>query len=81
MPGKSAIEVEQPPSAKADANRATIDHCLIVRSNGIRPEVPNTSPVALNRLHRARWYEPCNAKSSGCVNFTATVQTIVARND
>jgi hypothetical protein len=40
-PGKSAIDVEQPLTASADANSAAIDHSLIVRSTGIRPEVPN----------------------------------------
>src|SRR3981189_2235769 len=80
-PGKSAIEVEQPPSANADANSAAIDHSLIVRSTGI-PSVSPLQPVPLRlyRLHAARGYGPCKAQSSGCVNFTATVQTIVARN-
>ena len=46
---------------------------------GIRPEFPNYLPTA----HRDRyaWYEPCNAKLSRGVEFTRTVQTIVARND
>ena len=71
--------VEQPPSASADASSAAIDHSLIVRSAGIRPEIPNY----LRRIAIAsmRWYEPCNAKSSRGVDFARTVQTIVARND
>ena len=40
IPGKSAIEVEQPLSASADTNSTATGHNLIVRSTGIRPEVP-----------------------------------------
>jgi hypothetical protein len=73
-PGKSAIEVEQPPTASADTNSAAIDHSLIVRSTGIRPEVPNLS----RRFDSLAWGSLVRAlqrNSSGCVNSTATVQT------
>jgi hypothetical protein len=76
----SAIWVEQPPSTNADANSAAIDHSLIVRSAGIRPEIPNYLRTRF-AIASMRWYEPCNAKSSRSVDFARTVQTIVARND
>jgi hypothetical protein len=66
----SAICVEQPPSANADATMAASDHSLIVRSAGILPEIPN--------YPRNRWYDPCNANPSRGVDHTRSVQTIVA---
>ncbi|NOJ40463.1 hypothetical protein [Bradyrhizobium australiense] len=48
----SAIWVEQPPSANADANSAAIDHRLIVRLTGIRPEIPNYRTARASRRHR-----------------------------
>jgi hypothetical protein len=54
--GKSAIEVEQPPSASAATSTAPKANALLFRSIDIRPEIPD------------RWYEPCSdttIRSSG----------------
>ena len=48
------------------------------------PASVRKSPTTLRTrfaIASMRWYEPCNAKSSRCVDFARTVQTIVARND
>jgi hypothetical protein len=88
-PGRSAIEVEQPLTASADTNSAAIDHSLIVRSTGIRPEVPkylsrrfrSLASGVLARAFGTRlarkivWLRQFrNLSNPG-------VQTIVARND
>jgi hypothetical protein len=57
-----------------------INHSLIVRSAGIRPEIPNYLSTA-RAIAFMRWYELCNANLSRGVDFARTVQTIVARND
>jgi hypothetical protein len=51
MADRSAIDVEQPPSATVDARSAPAASSLIVRSIPIGRKSP--LPVA------CRWYEPC----------------------
>ena len=63
---------DKPPSANADAHSAAINHSLIVRSAGIRPEIPNYL-LTRSAMASIRWYRLCNAKSSRCVDFARTV--------
>src|ERR1700682_1490055 len=50
--GKSAIDIEQPPSASADTSSAPKTSALFLRSADMPEEVP------------FRWYEPCSDKRS-----------------
>jgi hypothetical protein len=45
---------------------AAISHSLIVRSAGIRPEIPNYLRPRI-AIASMRWYELCNAKSSAAL--------------
>jgi hypothetical protein len=67
--GKSAIDVEQPPSARADASSAPKTIALLFRSTDIRPEIP---------LHQR---EPSSRLTLISSAIAANAQTMVARSD
>ena len=87
------FDVEQPLTASADTNSTAIDHSLIVRSTGIRPEVPNnlsrrfrsSASYALARAlgmrlaRKITWLRQFRNHSNPTVQ--TGVQTIVARYD